>query len=120
MKEHRTALVWFRRDLRLTDNPALMYAVAHAEQIVPVYVHDEDGEWPIGAASAWWLHHSLIALDSTLSKRGSRLIVLHGPIEQTLPLLYATVLVLLLLTFALNFTAILLRARLRRGMGLRD
>ena len=25
MKEHRTALVWFRRDLRLTDNPALMF-----------------------------------------------------------------------------------------------
>ena len=41
-------------------------------------------------------------------------------VEQTLPLLYATVLVLLILTFALNFTAILIRARLRRGMGLRD
>jgi len=41
-------------------------------------------------------------------------------VEQTLPLLYATVLVLLLLTFTLNFTAIVLRARLRRGMGLRD
>jgi phosphate transport system permease protein len=41
-------------------------------------------------------------------------------VEQTLPLLFATVLVLLLLTFALNFTAIIMRARLRRGMGLRD
>jgi phosphate transport system permease protein len=41
-------------------------------------------------------------------------------VEQTLPLLYATVLVLLILTFGLNFTAILIRARLRRGMGLRD
>ena len=41
-------------------------------------------------------------------------------VEQTLPLLYATVLVLLLLTFALNFTASLLRARLRHRMGLRD
>jgi phosphate transport system permease protein len=41
-------------------------------------------------------------------------------VEQTLPLLYGTVLVLLGLTFALNFTAILLRARLRRRMGLRD
>ena len=41
-------------------------------------------------------------------------------VERTLPLLYATVCVLLLLTFALNFTAIVLRARLRRGMGLRD
>jgi phosphate transport system permease protein len=41
-------------------------------------------------------------------------------VEQTLPLLYGTVLVLLLLTFMLNFTAIVLRARLRRRMGLRD
>ena len=36
MKEHRTALVWFRRDLRLADNPALMYAVANAAHIIPV------------------------------------------------------------------------------------
>jgi phosphate transport system permease protein len=39
-------------------------------------------------------------------------------VEKTLPLLYGTVLVLLLLTFALNFTAIFLRARIRRGLGL--
>ncbi len=41
-------------------------------------------------------------------------------VELTLPLLYGTVLVLLLLTFALNFTAIFLRARIRRRMGLGD
>jgi len=41
-------------------------------------------------------------------------------IDQTLPLLYGTVLVLLGLTFALNFTAVLLRARIRRSMGLGD
>ena len=39
-------------------------------------------------------------------------------VERTLPLLHGTVLVLLLLTFTLNFTAIFLRARIRRGMGL--
>ncbi len=39
-------------------------------------------------------------------------------VDRTLPLLYGTVLVLLGLTFALNFTAIFLRARIRRGMGL--
>ena len=39
-------------------------------------------------------------------------------VEATLPLLYGTVLVLLGLTFALNFTAVFLRARIRRGMGL--
>jgi len=41
-------------------------------------------------------------------------------VERTLPLLYGTVLVLLGLTFALNFTAIFLRAKIRRGMGLGD
>jgi len=34
----RVALVWFRRDLRLTDNAALQHALAVAEQVVPVYV----------------------------------------------------------------------------------
>ena len=41
-------------------------------------------------------------------------------VEKTMPLLYGTVLVLLILTFALNFTAIFLRARIRRGLGLSD
>jgi len=41
-------------------------------------------------------------------------------VDLTLPLLYGTVLVLLALTFALNFTAIFLRAKIRRGMGLGD
>ena len=39
-------------------------------------------------------------------------------VAKTLPLLYGTVLVLLLLTFALNFTAVIMRSRLRRSMGL--
>jgi len=37
-------------------------------------------------------------------------------IEQTRPILYATVLVLLLLTFALNFVAIIIRARVRKKL----
>lgn len=39
-------------------------------------------------------------------------------IEQTRPVLYATVVVLLMLTFMLNFTAVFIRARLRRKMRL--
>ena len=34
-----TALLWFRRDLRVTDNPALLEALASAEHVVPVYIH---------------------------------------------------------------------------------
>jgi deoxyribodipyrimidine photo-lyase len=76
----KTALVWFRRDLRLTDNPALLHALEHAERVVPVFVYspDEDRSWAPGAASRWWLHHSLVALDAGLRKIGSQLIVQKG------------------------------------------
>ena len=68
-----TALVWFRQDLRLADNPALSAAVAAGARIVPVYVWspEEEGGWAPGAASRWWLHQSLQALDASLRERGS-------------------------------------------------
>jgi deoxyribodipyrimidine photo-lyase len=78
---HRTALVWFRRDLRLTDNSALACALAQADRVVPVFIFApaEEQQWSPGAASRWWLHHSLAALAGELKKRGSRLIVQRGP-----------------------------------------
>ncbi len=73
------ALIWFRRDLRLQDNPALRAALDADCSPVPVYVHDEPyGQWPLGAASAWWLHHSLGALQDSLRKRGSDLVLARG------------------------------------------
>jgi deoxyribodipyrimidine photo-lyase len=75
-----TAIVWFRRDLRLTDNPALVAACERAQHVVALYVHapGEDGEWSPGAASRWWLHHSLGHLDAALRARGGRLCVRRG------------------------------------------
>ena len=75
------AIVWFRRDLRLIDNPALDAAVRSGLPIVALYVHcpEEDGDWRAGAASNWWLHHSLVALDAQLRERGGRLLVRRGP-----------------------------------------
>ncbi|HHW77147.1 MAG TPA: deoxyribodipyrimidine photo-lyase [Xanthomonadaceae bacterium] len=75
-----TALIWFRRDLRLADNPALRRAAAAHERVVPVYLHTprEEAPWEPGAASRWWLHHSLAELDAALRRRGSRLIVRQG------------------------------------------
>ena len=59
--------MWFRRDLRLADNPALCAAVASGCPVLPVYILDADaGEWNPGAASRWWLHHSLCSLNSSL------------------------------------------------------
>ena len=63
------SLVWFRNDLRVTDNPALNDAASHG-LIIPVYVLDDSqvtGDMPeLGGASQWWLHHSLNALEKAL------------------------------------------------------
>ena len=78
-------LVWFRRDLRLTDNPAWSWAARSGRPVVPVFVLDEDeGEQPIGGASRWWLHGSLEAFDRTLRSQGSRLILRRGTADPTL------------------------------------
>jgi deoxyribodipyrimidine photo-lyase len=79
-------LVWFRQDLRLEDNPALAAAAARRAPIVPVYVWapEEEGAWPPGAASCWWLHHSLTALAAALAARGARLVLRRGPVEAVL------------------------------------
>ncbi|HET8941441.1 MAG TPA: deoxyribodipyrimidine photo-lyase, partial [Rudaea sp.] len=80
------AIVWLRRDLRLEDNPALDAAVRAHGQIACVYIHapDEEAPWQPGAASRWWLHHSLAALDADLRKRGARLHVRCGPTQLAL------------------------------------
>jgi deoxyribodipyrimidine photo-lyase len=88
-----TALVLFRRDLRLHDNPALTAACASHDQVLPIYVHapDEEGAWTAGAASRWWLHHSLASLQKRLHAhhsglniaQGDSLTVLQALIEQT-------------------------------------
>ncbi len=71
------ALIWFQHDLRLEDNPALQVALKRGQHPIPVYVHDP-AETPIGAASAWWLHHSLDALRQRLRALGSDLFLLEG------------------------------------------
>ena len=74
------AIIWFRRDLRLDDNPALQAALEAGHVPIPLYIHapDEAGEWAPGAASSAWLHHSLAALDQQLRQRGSRLLLRQG------------------------------------------
>lgn len=79
-------LLWFRQDLRLQDNPALHAALSRGGPVIPVYILDDAGEWgwAPGAASRWWLHHSLAALDGSLRERGSRLVLLRGDAPATL------------------------------------
>jgi deoxyribodipyrimidine photo-lyase len=73
-------IIWFRHDLRLRDNPAVAAALKRGEPVVPVYILDPvaEGDWPLGGASRWWLHHSLASLNGSLWKRGSRLVLARG------------------------------------------
>lgn len=79
MMSSPATLLWLRQDLRLRDQPALV-AAAGEGTVVPVYVLDDDspGEWRIGGAQRWWLHHSLAALGQALERKGSRLILRRG------------------------------------------
>ena len=85
------AIVWFRRDLRLADNPALQAALEQGYEPLPVYVHapEEDAPWPPGAASRAWLHRSLQALARDLGKLGSRLVLRRGSAREELARLRA-------------------------------
>ncbi len=72
-------ILWFRQDLRLHDQPALL-AAADAGPVIPVYTLDDEtpGDWRMGAAQRWWLHHSLTSLAKDLKELGSRLILRRG------------------------------------------
>src|ERR1700749_135919 len=76
-----TTIVWFRNDLRITDHPALSHAAAHGP-VIPVFVLDESNDGTArGAASRWWLHHSLTQLRQDLG----RLVLLRGRPDIVLP-----------------------------------
>ncbi|MEM7432222.1 MAG: deoxyribodipyrimidine photo-lyase [Pseudomonadota bacterium] len=79
-------IVWFRQDLRLTDNPALHAAVETGAPVLPVYILDDDnaGDYSMGAASRWWLHHSLTSLNESL---GGTLVIKSGNAAALLPAL---------------------------------
>lgn len=78
-------IVWFRQDLRLDDNPALIHA-ADRGRVLPVFIDTTEYQkaWLPGQASRWWLRESLLALDTALQARDSRLIVQKGDAADTL------------------------------------
>lgn len=79
---------WFRQDLRLSDNPALLKAVATGK-VLTIYILDDEnaGEDAIGGASRWWLHQSLASLNQTLGGklnlyRGDAALVLQDIVKR--------------------------------------
>jgi deoxyribodipyrimidine photo-lyase len=67
----KIAVHWFRRDLRIQDNPSLHYASENGS-VMPIYILDTvnntQNEYKLGEASAWWLHHSLYSLNESLNQ----------------------------------------------------
>jgi deoxyribodipyrimidine photo-lyase len=73
------AIVWFRADLRLSDNRALAEACATGRAAIFLYIFDESpARRPIGGAQRWWLHHSLDHLGQSLAKSGGALCLRRG------------------------------------------
>jgi deoxyribodipyrimidine photo-lyase len=72
-------IIWFRQDLRLEDQAAVRAAAA-AGPVLPVYILDDaaPGDWAMGSATRWWLHHSLTNLGNDLARKGAQLILRKG------------------------------------------
>lgn len=85
------SVLWFRRDLRLGDHPALDAAAASAagDGVVPLFVLDETLLRASGAARTAWVLRSLHALDRDLREHGTRLLVRHGRPEEVVPAVVA-------------------------------
>jgi deoxyribodipyrimidine photo-lyase len=82
-----TALLWLRRDLRLADHPALDASLRSNGEVVPVFCFDMQllsGPHRSGPRTQFLLE-SLADLDSSLSDRGSRLVIRAGPPEEEVP-----------------------------------
>ncbi len=71
------AIMWFRQDLRLKDNPALRAAAHGGTPLLCIFILDEE-VMRLGGASRWWLHHSLAALGAALEKHGVPLLLKRG------------------------------------------
>ncbi|MCB1842875.1 MAG: deoxyribodipyrimidine photo-lyase, partial [Halioglobus sp.] len=82
----KPVIYWFRHDLRIDDLPGLNAAVATGQPLIACFVLDDvtPGPLAMGAASRWWLHHSLSALATQLEDRQGRLLLLRGAADEQL------------------------------------
>ena len=76
-------ILWFRRDLRLADQPMLAAAVATGRPLVPVFILDPETE-AIGTAPKWRLGLAVEAFAKALEALGARLILRRGPALEVL------------------------------------
>ncbi len=92
----KTAIVWFKTDLRLHDNETLVKAIEQNDEIIPIYCFDDShfietkfGLKKTGAFRLKFLFESLLDLDNNLRQIGSGLIILKGKPEIEIPKIVA-------------------------------
>ena len=68
-------IIWFRRDLRIGDNPALLEAIKNSDEIVPLFILDKTQIAEAGAKLLAYMGQSLRALDESL---GNKLHIIEG------------------------------------------
>jgi deoxyribodipyrimidine photo-lyase len=81
-------VLWFRQDLRLTDNPAVEAAARSGAPVLGLYVFDDTDDGlrrPLGGAARWWLHGALAALTRDLETRSGRLLLRRGSQSREVP-----------------------------------
>mgnify|MGYP003599178949 FL=1 len=77
-------IFWFRRDLRVDDNVGLFHALNSDEEVLPIFIFDENilSQLPKNDARVTFIHEQLEKIQSELKKHGKSLAVFHGkPIE---------------------------------------
>ncbi len=79
----KISVFWFRRDLRLTDNTALLAAIAQSKSVLPIFIFDDNilNELPNNDPRVYFIYQRLLAIHQKLQQKGSSLLVLKGNIE---------------------------------------
>ena len=75
MSKAKTSIIWFRRDLRINDHPALLAAIESSEQIIPLFILDKQQIQEAGSKLLAYMGQSLRKLDESL---GNKLHIIEG------------------------------------------
>ena len=75
MSQPKTSIIWFRRDLRINDHPALLAAIESSDQIIPLFILDKKQIDEAGSKLLAYMSQSLRKLDESL---GNKLHIIEG------------------------------------------
>ena len=75
MSSSKTSIIWFRRDLRINDHPALLAAIESSDQVIPLFILDKQQIKEAGSKLLAYMGQSLRALDESL---GNKLHIIEG------------------------------------------